>query len=66
MDHMILPIEVKSGSIGRLKSLRQFMELKRAGIGIRVAENPLSFENGILSIPFYLIGELYRLVKIFT
>ena len=63
LNQQMLPIEVKSGAIGKLKSLRQFMETKNKKIGIRISENPLDFQNGILSIPFYLISEMDRLVK---
>lgn len=58
----IIPIEVKAGSSGKLKSLQQFMQTKSAKIGVRISEAPLSFEKGVLSIPFYLISELPRLV----
>lgn len=63
LNQQMLPIEVKSGSIGRLKSLRQFMKIKGTALGIRISENPLTFKDGILSIPFYLIGEMARLIK---
>lgn len=60
----ILPIEVKAGKTGRLKSLQLFIEEKKAPFGIRVSTQPLSYENNILSIPLYMISELPRLVKI--
>lgn len=59
----IFPIEVKSGATGRLKSLRLFMEEKKSKIGIRISETPLSFEHNILSVPFYLVSEIPRLLK---
>lgn len=61
--HYIIPIEVKAGPYGRLKSLHQFMDEKKTPIGIHISQNPLSLENGILSVPFYLINKLARLVK---
>lgn len=61
----IVPIEVKAGSTGRLKSLKLFMEEKETPIGVRISQQPLSLENGILSIPLYLIGQLPRLVRSF-
>lgn len=57
----IIPVEIKSGAAGRLKSLRIFIEEKKTSFGIRISQAPLSFENGVLSIPFYLIGEVERL-----
>ncbi len=65
LDSHILPIEVKAGSTGRLRSLKQFMQEKRSKIGIRISENPLSFEKNILSIPFYLISQLPNILKRF-
>jgi len=59
----IVPIEVKAGLHGKLKSLHQFMEEKQASLGIRCSQNPLSFNNRLLSVPFYLIHELNRLMR---
>lgn len=58
----IIPIEVKAGSAGALRSLHSFMQEKKSLLGVRISENPLSFQNNILSIPFYLIGFLDKLV----
>jgi hypothetical protein len=59
----ILPVEVKSGTTGSLKSLAQFMSEKKSSIGIRISQHPLSFHDNILSVPFYMIKELPRLVR---
>lgn len=59
----IIPIEVKAGSTGRLKSLKIFMEEKKSPFGVRISSAPLGYRDKILSIPFYLIGELPRLLK---
>jgi uncharacterized protein len=58
----IYPIEVKSGTTGRLRSLRVFMEEKRPLFGIRFWEGELSFNDQILSVPLYMTGELNRLI----
>ena len=63
LKERMLPIEVKSGPTGRLKSLRQFMKDKGVNIGLKISESPLDFKDGILSVPFYLIGEINRLVE---
>jgi predicted AAA+ superfamily ATPase len=60
---LIIPIEVKAGITGRLKSLQQFIMEKESRIGIRISQLPLSLEQNILSVPFYLIGQLHRLIK---
>lgn len=59
----IIPIEVKSGSTGRLKSLKRFMEEKQCKIGVRISELPLSYDKEILTVPFYLIKQLPRLLR---
>ncbi|MEI6806552.1 MAG: AAA family ATPase [Myxococcaceae bacterium] len=60
---LIVPVEVKSGATGRLKSIRVFMEEKNSPIGVRISQKPLHFEKGLLSLPFYLIAEFSRLVS---
>lgn len=59
----IIPIEVKAGAAGKLRSLRLFLEEKKSPFGIRISQAPLSYRNNILSIPFYLIEQLPRLIK---
>lgn len=59
----IVPIEVKAGVTGTLRSLHSFMKEKKAKIGVRISEHPLSFRDSILSVPFYLIGSLERIVR---
>lgn len=63
IDEHIIPIEVKSGKTGKLRSLKIFMEEKESPLGIRISKAPLSFEKNILSIPFYLIDLLPALVR---
>ena len=63
VDQWIVPIEVKSGMIGKLRSLKLFMEEKKVSLGVRISANPLSLHENILSVPFYLIHELPRLVR---
>jgi predicted AAA+ superfamily ATPase len=59
----IVPIEVKAGSTGRLKSLQLFMEEKNSAHGLRVWAEPPSWNKHILSVPFYLIQEIPRLLE---
>lgn len=59
----IVPVEVKAGTTGRLKSLKIFMEEKSSPIGLRISSAPLNLENNILSVPFYLISQIPRLVN---
>jgi predicted AAA+ superfamily ATPase len=62
----IVPIEVKSGSTGSLRSLKIFMEEKKSTLGIRISEKQFSLEKNILNLPFYMIESLPRLVKLLT
>jgi uncharacterized protein len=63
LDGRIVPIEVKGGKGGHLKSLHQFLVEKNCPVGVRISSSPLMLENNILSIPFYLIRELPRLLQ---
>jgi len=60
---MIIPIEVKSGATGTLKSLHAFMDAAGHDIAVRVYGGPLKLDsittaNGkkytLLNLPFYL------------
>lgn len=60
----IIPIEVKAGVTGSLRSLQVFLNEKNLDLGVRISQRPLHLEKRVLSIPFYLISELERLVNI--
>lgn len=57
----IVPVEVKAGSAGSLRSLKLFLTENKIPFGVRISEVPFSFTDQVLNIPFYLIGELPRL-----
>mgnify|MGYP001612084134 CR=1 FL=1 len=70
----ILPVEVKSGSHGSLKSLHQFLHRSGTDVGIRIYSGPLrldrhsvvlpdgtGLEYRLLSVPFYLMFRLNEL-----
>lgn len=72
----VVPVEVKSGASGRLRSLHVFVREKNARLGVRVAPGPLQLDQvrtalpdgrqksfRLLSVPFYLVSELPRLVS---
>lgn len=71
----VVPIEVKAGSVGQLKSLHLFMKLKTFGTAVRLYGGlPLidpikvkdrevgTIQYELRSIPFYMISELPRLL----
>lgn len=59
----IIPIEVKAGKAGALKSLKVFLEIKGVKIGVKISEAPLAFKHQVLSVPFYMIHQLPQLVQ---
>lgn len=65
VDEHIVPVEVKSGATGRLRSLKLFIEEKGSQIGVRISQRALNYDGKILSVPFYLISELPRLVRMY-
>lgn len=64
-DNKIIPIEVKAGTTGRLKSLQIVMKEKNLPLGLRISETPLSRNQQILSVPFYMLYELPRLLEMY-
>jgi predicted AAA+ superfamily ATPase len=58
----IIPIEVKSGNTGHLTSLHIMLQEKQLSWGIRISQQPLQKNHNIISVPFYLISELKRLL----
>lgn len=72
----VVPIEIKSGARGSMKSLHQFMFDKKLDLAVRVDQNPHSLdplqvkttqgnrvEYRLLSIPFYLVEGLPELLE---
>ncbi len=73
MQHngLIIPIEVKSGKSGQMKSLHLFMEAAKLEIAIKVSSAPINIElvkspNGkvftLIHLPFYLVSRLLEIV----
>jgi hypothetical protein len=63
-----VPLEVKSGASGRMRSLLQFLKEKEAGTAVRVSGSARveshEVEGGqILSIPFYLVSQVDALLR---
>ncbi|MBM3197954.1 MAG: ATP-binding protein [Chlamydiae bacterium] len=59
----LVPIEVKASSLGSLRSLKIFLKEKNIPIGVRISEKAFSFESSILSLPFYMVEQLPRLIR---
>jgi hypothetical protein len=72
----IIPVEVKAGKSGRLKSLHVFLQEKSRGFGLRfntdlpsLLETEVTLPTGetlpyrLLSLPLYLVGQARRLCR---
>jgi predicted AAA+ superfamily ATPase len=55
-----IPIEVKSGSTGRLRSMHMFMEKYQVQQGIKISQAPYDSENQIISLPLYSLEGFIR------
>ncbi len=57
----IVPIEVKAGPTGKLRSINIFLEEKNSPFGIRICSSTPIKATPIVTLPFYLISQLQRL-----
>ena len=65
----LIPIEVKSGSIGKLRSLHQFMDMAPHAYAVRIWQGPYSTEKAktiagneftLINLPFYLAHRIEK------
>ena len=70
----IIPIEVKSGPSGRLRSLHQFVDMTDHNYAVRLGDSLISIENAVtvkgkqyklLNMPWYLAEEIENYLKWF-
>lgn len=54
--NFIVPIEVKSGTNVKAKSLKVFRDNYNPKLSIRFSLKPLEYNNGLLNLPIYLAG----------
>jgi predicted AAA+ superfamily ATPase len=71
----MIPVEVKSGSSGKLKSLHLFMDKAPHHWAVRISSGKMQIEEAttpagkkfsLISIPFYLIGRMANILESFT
>jgi predicted AAA+ superfamily ATPase len=60
---LVLPVEVKAGTTGSLRSMRIFIKEYGVPLGIRFSMQPLSFTDSVLNIPLYAVEALPSLVE---
>jgi uncharacterized protein len=67
----IIPVEVKSGAVGSLKSLHLFMDRSESDFAVRICGNMMHFEKvstpsgktfTLINLPYYLAGNLKEIV----
>lgn len=64
VDGVPVPVEVKAGARGSLKSMRLFLEeYPKTPFGIRYSMHGLSYHDKILSIPLPMISQTTRLTR---
>jgi predicted AAA+ superfamily ATPase len=54
-DNDIIPIEVKTGTRTKSKSLNMFVEKYKPSYSIRISSKNFGFENNIKSVPLYAV-----------
>jgi predicted AAA+ superfamily ATPase len=72
-DQYLIPIEVKSGETGKLKSLMQFMEITNHTIAIRlyagkikkdIVETSSGKKFTLINLPYYLVSQIDSYISI--
>jgi uncharacterized protein len=58
-DGQIIPIEVKSGPTGRMKSLHMFIEKHQTKTALKISQSMFQKSNPIISLPFYGIESIF-------
>ena len=73
-DDKLIPIEVKSGATGRLRSLHQFIDLAPHNLAVRIYAGKLRIEKTktitckqfyLLNLPYYLTSKIKEYLKYF-
>ena len=59
-EDRVVPVEVKSGSTGKMQSLNLFMDEKKSTEGIRISLENFSQYGKITVVPLYAISNLIQ------
>ncbi len=60
-DMKIYPIEVKSGTSGKMQSLNQYLKEKKTPFGIRCSMENFSAYNNIMVFPVYAVKNIFQI-----
>jgi predicted AAA+ superfamily ATPase len=64
LEDKVLPVEVKAGKTGSLRSMHLFLnEHPESPFGIRFSPHEFSWHDNVLSIPLYMAGHWKRLAR---
>ncbi len=75
INNLLIPVEVKRGKTGRLRSLMGFIDLAPHGFAVRVYSGKLTFEQAkttkgkpftLLNLPFYLLPLIEKYIRKMT
>ena len=58
----VVPIEVKAGKTGALRSMHLFLEEYGAALGIKTSTQPFDQTMPIVSVPLYALAHLERYI----
>ena len=67
VNNKVVPVEVKSGAKGRLRSLHEFMDRSELNYGVRLLANEFSVEEAktskdkkfqLVNMPYYAVGQM--------
>lgn len=60
LDAQVVPIEIKSGSTGRMRSLHMFIENYHSNRAFKISQAPFLEEKPILSLPLYALESTFN------
>ncbi len=63
-DTKAVPVEVKSGSVGRMKSLQIFISEYQSRYALRISQSAYHAGKPVISFPFYGIESMMKAVTL--
>ena len=58
-----IPIEVKSGKTGTLRSMHLYLKKANLSVGVKISLLPFDYTLPVISIPFYAIKKIPELIS---
>ena len=63
IEGKIIPIEVKSGKTGTLRSMHLYLKKANLSVGVKISQLPFDDTLPIISVPFYAIKKIPELIS---